>query len=360
MRIINKILKLVFLLAIAIVLLGVGFTFLYGEKIEQIILSKIMEKSEAEIKVKEVNFSVFENFPYTSIKLTDVLIMEKQPNINDSLLYAKQAYLQFNIFNLLSENQEISKVVLLNSKLNIKYDMNGNPNFKIFKPPKEKEKKVKINQIYFNDSKISYIHQLKNIDIKGEPHKVLVDFEEYKQTDFSVNGDFFMQNLVVGETDYIYKKECKIDAGFSVSDEVFYIKNSALFIEDVQFSLAGEIEGKNVNLDISAENQKVKSVLSHMPEKFKSVCSTFSADGDLSCKGIIKGKISKTSNPHFDMDFNLTNGDFKLKENPFHLSTLQLSGNIDNGSSNNFENTLIKVENCSAKTENGRKADKVG
>ena len=256
MRLVKKILKLVFLLAIAIVLLGVGFTFLYGEKIEQIILSKIREKSEAEIKVKEVNFSVFENFPYTSIKLTDVLIMEKLPNINDSLLYAKQVYLQFNIFNLLSENQEISKVVLLNSKLNIKYDMNGNPNFKIFKPPKEKEKKVKINQIYFNDSKISYIHQLKNIDIKGEPHKVLVDFEEYKQTDFSVNGDFFMQNLVVGETDYIYKKECKIDAGFSVSDEAFYIKNSALFIEDVQFSLAGEIEGKNVNLDISAENQK--------------------------------------------------------------------------------------------------------
>ena len=61
MRIINKILKLVFLLAIAIMLLGVGFTFLYGEKIEQIILSKIREKSEAEIKVKEVNFSVFEN-----------------------------------------------------------------------------------------------------------------------------------------------------------------------------------------------------------------------------------------------------------------------------------------------------------
>ena len=104
MRIVKKILKLVFLLATAIVLLGIGFTFLYGEKIEQIILSKIRGKLEVEIKVKEVNFSVFENFPYASIKLTDMLIMEKKPNINDTLLYVNEGYLQFNIFDLLLLN----------------------------------------------------------------------------------------------------------------------------------------------------------------------------------------------------------------------------------------------------------------
>ena len=103
-------------------------------------------------KVKEVNFSVFENFPYASIKLTDMLIMEKEPNINDTLLYAQQGYLQFNIFNLFSENQEISKVVLLNSKLNIKYDLDGNPNFKIFK-----EVKVFKPKSSRKDSKESFI-----------------------------------------------------------------------------------------------------------------------------------------------------------------------------------------------------------
>ena len=129
-------------------------------------------------------------------------------------------------------------------------------------------------------------------------------------------------------------KETKVDANFSISDGVFYIQKSDIFIEDVNFYLDGNIENKDVNLNVVGENQQVKSVLLHMPEKFKSICKGFSLDGNLSCNGTIKGTISKTSNPHFYMDFNLTNGDFKLKENPFHLSALQLIGNIDNGSSN--------------------------
>ncbi len=353
MRIVKKIIKIFLLSVIALILLGVGVTYIYGEKIEQIMLEKIREKSTTEIKVKEVNFSFFENFPYASVKLTDVLIMGKEPNIKDTLLYAKESHLQFNIFNLLSEKQEISKIVLLKSKLNIKYDIDGNPNFKIFKEAKDKEKKVKINQIYFSDSKISYIHQKKNTDIKGITHKVLLEFQKEKQSDFLVKGDLYMQNLVVRKPDYIYKKECKIDAFFSVSDSVFYIKNSTLFIEDVQFALAGEVKGKNVNLDISAANQPLKSVLTHMPEKFKSIYSGFIADGNLSCIGKVKGEISKISNPHFNMDFSITNGLFNLKESPFELSEISMQANIDNGNTNNFETSIIKAKNCIAKTENG-------
>ena len=134
MKLLIKIIKVILLLIVALVLIGIGFTSIYGERIEQIILSNIREKSLAEIAVKDINFSVFENFPYASVKLTDVLILEKEPSQKDTLLYVNQGYLQFNIFNVISKRREISKIVLLDSKLNIKYDMQGNPNFKIFKP----------------------------------------------------------------------------------------------------------------------------------------------------------------------------------------------------------------------------------
>ncbi len=353
MKTVKKIIKIFLLSVIALILLGVGFTYIYGEKIEQLMLEKIREKSTTEIKVKEVRFSFFDNFPYASVKLTDVLIMGKESNIKDTLLYAKESHLQFNIFNLLSEKQEINKVVLLKSKLNIKYDIDGNPNFKIFKEAKDKEKKVKINQIYFFESKISYIHQKKNTEIKGITHKVLLEFQKEIQSNFLVKGDLYMQKLVVDETDYIYKKECKIDASLSFSDSVCYIKKSTLFIEDIELALAGEVKRKNVNLDISATNQSLKSILTHMPEKFKSICNKFTTDGNLSCIGKVKGEISKTNNPHFNMDFSITNGLFNLKENPFELSEISMQANIDNGNTNNFETSIIKVNNCIAKTKNG-------
>ena len=141
MKWIKKIISIIFLGVFSVILLGIGFTFLYGEKIEQLMLKNIKEKLITEIEVKEIIFSVFENFPYASVKLTDVLIMGKETNINDTLLYAQHGYLQFNIFNLLSKNQHINKIVLVGSKLHIKYDIKGLSNYKIFKPQEENQEK---------------------------------------------------------------------------------------------------------------------------------------------------------------------------------------------------------------------------
>ena len=48
---------------------------------------------------------------------------------------------------MLSEKQEISKIVLLKSKLNIKYDIDGNPNFKIFKEDSANATTTKIEEL---------------------------------------------------------------------------------------------------------------------------------------------------------------------------------------------------------------------
>jgi len=76
MKWIKKIISIIFLVVFSVILLGIGFTFLYGEKIEQLMLKNIKEKLITEIEVKEINFSVFENFPYASVKLTPLLNLQ--------------------------------------------------------------------------------------------------------------------------------------------------------------------------------------------------------------------------------------------------------------------------------------------
>tara|TARA_E500000331_G_scaffold358568_1_gene426738 strand:- start:17793 stop:20276 length:2484 start_codon:yes stop_codon:yes gene_type:complete len=353
MKLLIRIIKFGVLFAAILALIGIALSLLYGEKIEQYILKNIRQKSLTEIAVKDVNFSVFENFPYASIKLTDVLILATEANQNDTLLHVNQGYLQFNIFNLISKKRKLSKIVLIDSELNIKYDKEGNPNFKIFKQSDQQDEKIQFHQIYFSNCFISYLHQQNKIDIKGKTDKVLLQFNENQKTNFLVEGNLFIQNLCVGKTDYIHKKQSKVDAEFVINDSAFYIKNSNISIEDVNFNLDGNIQNRESELNIKVKNQQLKSVMLHTPEKFKSIYKAFTLDGILNCHGTIKGVISKTSNPHFNMDFDFSNANFNLKENHFHLSDLQLNGNINNGRANNFEQTLIKVQNCSAKTRKG-------
>ena len=322
MKLLIRIIKFGVLLATILALIGIAFSLLYGEKIEQYILKNIRQKSLTEIAVKDVNFSFFENFPYASLKLTDVLILATEANQNDTLLHVNQGYLQFNIFNLISKKRKLSKIVLKDSELNIKYDKEGNPNFKIFKQSDQQDEKIQYNQIYFSNCFISYLHKQKKIDIKVKTDKFLLQFNENQKTNFLVEGNLFIQNLCVGKTDYIHKKQSKVDAEFVINDSAFHIKNSNISIEDVNFNLDGGIQNRESELNIKVKNQQLKSVMLHTPEKFKSIYKSFTLDGILNCQGTIKGVISKTSNPHFNMDFDFSNANFKLKENHFHLSDL--------------------------------------
>jgi hypothetical protein len=107
MKLLIRIIKFGVLFAAIFSLIGVAFSLLFGEKIEQYILKNIRQKSLTEIVVKDVSFSVFENFPYASLKLTDVLILATEANQNDTLLHVNQGYLQFNIFNIISKNRNL-------------------------------------------------------------------------------------------------------------------------------------------------------------------------------------------------------------------------------------------------------------
>ena len=193
-----------------------------------------------------------------------------------------------------------------------------------------------MDEIYFDNCLITYIHELKQVNIKSETDKILFQTQENKQADFLVNGDLFIQNFWVGKINYIHKKQTKIDAEFTLNDGVFEIQRSNIGIEEVNFNLDGKVKNQEVDLNISAKNQQLKSMLLHTPEQFKSIYESFTLEGELNCQGIIKGTINKTTNPHFNMDFDFSNAEFRLRETPFFLFALQLSGNIDNGSKNNF------------------------
>ncbi len=351
MKIVTKIINTFFISIILTIFLGIGITYIYGERIEQELLKKIREKSLAEIQVKDVNLSFFKNFPYASIKLNDVLIIEKEERYPDTLLYAKEGNFQFNIFQLFNEQQEINKIVFYKSNLNIKYDENDNTNFKIIKGVENKEKRLGINQILFLDSKITYLHKRKETSIESIAHNLLLDIQKDEKTRATILGDILINKLLVGKTDYINNKECVIDATISVLDNNINIDNSTFYIEDVECIISGDIKGNNVNLDIEAQEQKIKSVFMHMPESYKSTFKSFKADGYLSCKGKIIGEVSKNSNPDFEMDVTINDGVFTLEESSFKLSGISMKAYIDNGKDNNFESTIIKVDDYISTTD---------
>ena len=304
----------------------------------------------SELQPRDVAFSLYETFPSASVKITDLLAFEKEGFNNDTLFYAKTTYIELNIFDIISNTIDIKKVIVVDGRINIKYNTENKPNFTIFKTSEENKNQIALNQIFLLNTSVKC--RKNNINIDWHTSKTLLLF---KENNLSVNARLFSEQLEVNKRDYLYEKNIQLHATLSFKkDSVFIQKGSIIHIEEVDVELSGGIfYGNTLDLNFSCNEQELATVIKHTPEHLKTIYRSFQANGKLSCNGNINGLMGITSNAELNMNCHIENGNFILISHPFILKNVTLDGEITNGENRNFITTKIKISQFDAKTEGG-------
>jgi len=340
------------LLGISLLLLISGFviTYFFSEKIEKTVINKIQEQMTSEFQLGDVAFSLYEQLPSASVKITNLLAFEKDGFDNDTLFYAKNTYIELSIIDIILGKVDIKKVVVDNGKINIKYDSENNPNFAIFKTNGENKNTLRLSNLLLIDTHIKFKKNGVNIRLETEE-----SFFGFNEGDVIINAKLFSEKLIVHSRDYINKKQMILDIVLEIKkDSILIQKGSTVNIENVKTELSGEIiKGEIIDLDFACEGQELTNIINNTPEHLKSIYRSFHANGIINCNGNIKGLVNKESNPYLDMICNIEKGDFNLKSRPFILKNVSLNAKINNGKHRNFHNTKIEISNFDAKTENG-------
>ena len=78
-----------YLLIILFVIGGIllVITILFADDIEKNIKAKIEKNIEAPLILDDIEFTIYENFPSASVKITNLLVMGSQEFNNDTLLF---------------------------------------------------------------------------------------------------------------------------------------------------------------------------------------------------------------------------------------------------------------------------------
>ena len=350
----KKFIKRIFqtLLGISLLLLISGFviTYFFSEKVEKTVINKIQEQMTSELKLGDVAFSLYEKFPSASVKISDLLAFEKEGFGNDTLFYAKTTYIELSIFDIILGKIDIKRVVVDNGEINIKYDIDSNPNFAIFKTNGKNNNKLTLNNLLLIDTHISF--NRKRVNINWQTQEAFIGFTE---KNIIINAKIFSEKLIVNNRDYINKKQVILNTALEViKDSILIQKGSTLYIENVKIKLSGEIfQGKIIDLNFACEEQELINIIKNTPIYLKSIYRSFQANGIVNCNGNIKGLISKESNPYLEMVCNIEKGSLNLKSRPFILKNVSLKAKINNGVQSGFHNTKIEISDFDAKTENG-------
>ena len=293
MNVIKKItLVAITLLLIVFAIAFVG-TLLYEKEITKVALENFNKNLKKPIQTSEVNFSILKKFPFASIELNNLIILDVTQK--DTLLTAEKFYLKLNIIDLFKKVYNFKLIEIKNGSLNIILDENGKENYLIFEGKSEKNN-FDLQNIIIENTSIIYQNKLEKIRFKTYSKNTKLKGDFTNDLDLIIKGSlvnsivFFNDNQTSINTNHI--------VNFLVKNKESLLKLTGFISEnDLKINFDADISNKfnyKVNLNGSALN--IAKALNYISKKQKDNLKNYFLDGycdlNLSLNKIEKNKTA--------------------------------------------------------------------
>jgi hypothetical protein len=359
--------SLLFLIVVPCLLFSIIIGILYWKQKEvvQELVTTLNKDFNGHFEIKGSHISPFENFPYISIDLEGLVLYENENKLNDPILNIHDAYVGFNIWNIVSGNLEIKSILLTEGSINLVQHKDGS--FNITEALAAKEKIEDPKEEFHLDLK-SII--LKDIDINKLNEANGMYFDLYindAESNFKTSGDdvqmfldskFIITYIDNGDTTFIHDKHLDVhtEIDYVAKDEILEIVPSVIALEGSKFNMAGTIDFKDdMFLDLSFKGQKPNFdlLMAFAPEELTPTLKKYDNKGNVFFDGLILGKSINGHTPYIDAVFGCSEAFFKNNTNNKKLDKLNFTGHFTNGDKRDITTMEFSLMDFSAKPDAG-------
>ncbi|MGB0888481.1 MAG: AsmA-like C-terminal region-containing protein [Vicingaceae bacterium] len=354
-----KIISIIIGILIAIfVVIGIVFSTLYEDKVKAYIIEQINNSVATEIDVKNVEFSVFKQFPYASLEFKKVTAKEAIKTGKKGTLFSAQSiYLQFNIIDVLNENYVIKTVKVEDGIVNVKIDKNGNDNYHFWKKSgtSENQLSIELEKLSLKGVTFYLLNEYKNVDMSIEAVGLSLS-GNFSQDEFTMEtqANLMIHQINEHEKSIIKNKSVVINTSLAVNQttKIYQINQGEIDVEKLKFNLTGNIVNKdvgvNLNLQSEGKNIAIKDLFSLLPEKQRESLSAYKTDGNITYNSTIIGEYSIKKTPAFNANFQLKQGTFTEKSSNQSFTNIFMNGTFTNGSGSSANTSQLKIDSVKA------------
>jgi hypothetical protein len=349
-----RIIKYIISILALIILLVFGVLFsvikLYNKEIKEIALKQINNQLISPMIIQDIELSAFNYFPAISLQFSNLLIKDPLAK-NDTLLFANNAFLNFDAYDLIKKIYIVRKLVLKNGSLAAKVSTDGKENFDVFISKDKSENnnfKFSLEQLTLIDFSVNY----QNIPLSQEYDFTISDSKlkgQFSNQEYDLN---ILSSMTVNKFDlegvnYISSKSANTEIILQVKNDPFslVIKKGKLKIADMNFFLEGDYKSSKkdmINLNIKGNQIQISEIFSILPLDYASIKTKYSSEGIFNFDGNLNGEINNKQPLSFFVNFNAENATLKDKLNNIQLEKIDLSGIFNNKEQN------LKIINFSA------------
>ncbi len=339
----KRILKIFFYLiltGIIICISLVSLLFIYQDDVKKVLLGEINKHLKAEVKIdpKNIDLTILKTFPDCSMEFKNILMLEAlQVKKRDTLLFAEQLNLHFNISDLWSKKYNIKKIKLKNGLVKPGITKSGTPNYIFWEegPDNSKGKNDSINfnlnlieledfRVIYRDRQTTFKTDLliKTLSFSGN-----FSDEEY---DLKTEGKLYVNQITSNKKSLLKNKNCNLNVDLKVKGSNYVFEKTQATINKMRFNVDGNFAYKDslqtMDINYSAADLDIATVLSLLPEDQQQKANDYKSSGDFYTNGNFN--YSGRSKFKLESKFGIKNAEITYKPTSTTAKNVNINGDL--------------------------------
>ena len=364
---IKKIWKRILVALLIVPILIVGGLMLYIQSNQSEIIdaeiTKLNKEHKGLISIGKSKLSLFGNFPYVSIKVYDVKILENKEDNSPIIMDVQDIYIGFNLWDMVKGNYDIQSLLISEGVFNIVIHENNTTNIQnSLASTSEKETaatNIHLKKIKLNNLDIHTLDEATNTDVEKFIYTGLGGFS-LKNSIISghIDTDFELNVIKDGDTTFIHNKHFEIhtDLAFNEYTGILDIQPSGIVMENGDFELEGSIDTKNdVDLDLSIKGTKPNFdlLIAFVPTDVIPVLEKYNNAGEIYFNASIQGAANKGNRPSINANFGATKAFLENTKREKRIDNMGFNGHFTNGKNRDASTMEFSLNDMTATLEKG-------
>ena len=320
--------------------------FLFKDKIKEMIAKTLNENVNANIAFEDVDLSLFKSFPQAHVTIDKLSIINKAPFAGDTLLYAGETNVTMSVKELFKgegKTMSLESFSAVDGIVNIIFNKDGVGNFDIAlkeaeekKPSESKPFSLDIQKYGVENLKFSYIDEGSNMKMVLDSiyHEGKGNFAAQKldlETKTTAKLSFEMEKM-----NYMNNVGITLDAilGIDLDKSKYEFKDNKALINQLPLEFNGFIQmveaGQTYDLTFKTPTSDFKNFLGLVPAAYSGDINKVKTTGQFSVDGKVKGNLTETTIPAFDIKIASKNASFQYPDLPKSVKNIVIDTHIVN------------------------------
>ncbi len=332
---------------------------LFKDKILAIVKKEMNDNLNATTDFKDVDISLFRNFPRLSVGINELKIVGKDDFKGDTLIAAKSIDVALDLMKAIGGSYDILYIGLIDPRIHAIVHENGAANWNITKPDTAAKKTeeaskpfaMKLRKYEVRNGFIEYN------DMLGKMHAIIDRIDHTGGGDFGSDA-FTLETktkieaftYIMGNIPYLNKVKTTVDLDLQVDSKnsKYSFNTDKIQLNGLKLSTNGFVQMPDtttmvMDINFKTPSNDFKDILSLVPGIYTANFKDVKTTGSLALNGAVKGKMTKTEMPAFNVNLEIKDGSFQYPALPQKVNNIQVKLAVNNPDGVP-DHTLINLE----------------